>query len=118
MKMHRMKADLLIHLIPKTTNYPLFNNLQLFQLNINNVEGRDKEERDDEAMRDLAQNVAMVACMAYQRLGIAPSQPAHWVGTGSRHLANQLQAPVKPGNTNNALFRIVPHREDTVPEHA
>ncbi|EGO04556.1 hypothetical protein SERLA73DRAFT_149019 [Serpula lacrymans var. lacrymans S7.3] len=52
-----------------------------------------------------------------QRLGITPSQPAHWVGTGSRNLANQLQAPVKPGNTNNALFRIVPHYEDTVPEH-
>ncbi|EGO00533.1 hypothetical protein SERLA73DRAFT_151288 [Serpula lacrymans var. lacrymans S7.3] len=53
-----------------------------------------------------------------QRLGIAPSQPAHWVETGSRHLANQLQAPVKPGNTNNTLFRIVPHHEDMVPEHA
>ncbi|EGN93205.1 hypothetical protein SERLA73DRAFT_163549 [Serpula lacrymans var. lacrymans S7.3] len=50
---------------------------------------------------------AMPKKKSITRLGIAPSQPAHWVGTGSRHLANQLQAPVKPGNTNNALSRML-----------
>ncbi|EGN91644.1 hypothetical protein SERLA73DRAFT_157472 [Serpula lacrymans var. lacrymans S7.3] len=34
------------------------------QLNLNDPEGTDEEERDDKALRDLAQNVAMAARMA------------------------------------------------------
>ncbi|EGN94733.1 hypothetical protein SERLA73DRAFT_77476 [Serpula lacrymans var. lacrymans S7.3] len=34
------------------------------QLNINDADGSNEEEQNNEALRDLAQNVAMVACMA------------------------------------------------------